>query len=241
VEVRPVIGFDYENSFYAFNWITKLEDNYNRHLGIDGTVGIETAFKNGNLSLFFDYEYEGTTRERELFFHTFRLYSHFLGGGIKYTYRNEMKRFRPFIALTGLTENKTNKLHHFIDSYFDFIGYPEHTYTTALGSQGNPPYVYDYYSNFYESTPFVGSALLGCDFRIVQHLHATVGIGYGIRVMKTKYATWEEWDDEIGTTDVEALLKTAPVTTHIFHLLDVQVGIYYGIGFGKKGKAKGKL
>ena len=162
---------------------------------------------------------------------SFSFKTHNFGIAVKYTFLNSDKyRFRPFAELMGYAPIIDKNKHRFFSESFFATPAPVET----LGSYGSP--TYEFYSNFYESTPFVGSALLGCDFRIVQHLHATVGIGYGIRVMKTKYIEWHEWEDEVGTTDLEKLLKTAPVTTHIFHLLDVQVGIYYGIGFGKKGK-----
>jgi len=238
VEVRPIVGFDYRNSFNVFNWVKSNDENYyNKQLAVGFNISIQTILKRSSIDFCFNYQYEGTTKDRELFFHTYRYYGHLIGGSVKYTYGNEQERFRPFVKITGLNEIKTNKYHSFL-IYNILTSYPEHTYVTALGSQGNPPYVYDYSSNFYESTPFVGSALLGCDFRIIDHLHATVGIGYGIRVMKTKYLEWHEWEDEVGTTDLEKLLKTAPVTTHLFHLLDVQVGIYYGISFKKKENGK---
>lgn len=63
-----------------------------------------------------------------------------------------------------------------------------------------PPYPnipkIDYYNSyFYHSTPLATNLLGGIDIRLAQNLSVNIAAGYAFRIMKVKYATWEENED----------------------------------------------
>ena len=156
------------------------------------------------------------------------LRSHFVGGTLKYIFREREKRFRPFIKISALTEISTNYKNGYLMDY-ELIPKEEpskYSYYTS------PGYKVSYYSYLYQSTPFVGSFQIGCDIRLIKDLHLNLSLGYGLRYMKTKYVEWKE------NEDFHEKLNSIPIEKHISNMLDIQLGLSYAFSFHKKEKAQ---
>lgn len=158
------------------------------------------------------------------------LRSHFIGGKVKYLFRERIKVLRPFIEVQALTELGTNFKNGYLlqEEYIPNIE-PSATYYYPSIPGGEYTVNY-YYSNFYYSTPLVGGILAGIDIRLAQNLNLNIAAGYGIRIMKVKYATWKEDDN------VHEKLKTTPTENIYSQMLDFQLGLSYDFPLKKTSK-----
>src|SRR5690554_1556026 len=143
------------------------------------------------------------------------LRSHFVGLSLKYTFKKERKIVKPFISIQVLTEVGSNFKNGFL-IYGSFIPSQTKTGQQSYGS-GNIFLA----SNFYNSTPLVGSALGGINIEFNKNISLNIAAGYAFRIMKVKYAEWKE--DE----NVYEKLKSIPVKSINSHFLDVQLGLIY--------------
>lgn len=80
-----------------------------------------------------------------------------------------------------------------------------------------PPYPnipkIDYYNSyFYHSTPLATNLLGGIDIRLAQNLSLNIAAGYTFRIMKVKYATWEENEDVHKTGNKTSNSEVIPST-----------------------------
>ncbi|HLS70812.1 MAG TPA: hypothetical protein VK027_04045 [Chitinophagaceae bacterium] len=160
------------------------------------------------------------------------LRSHFIGGKVKYLFRERIKVLRPFIEVQALTELGTNFKNGYLlqEEYIPNIE-PSATYYYPSIPGGEYTVNY-YYSNFYYSTPLVGGILAGIDIRLAQNLNLNIAAGYGFHIMKVKYATWKE--DE----DVHEKLNTIPTENIYSQMLDFQVGLSYVFPLKKTSKSE---
>jgi hypothetical protein len=152
------------------------------------------------------------------------LRSHFVGLSLKYNFKKERKIVNPFISIQVLTEVGSNFKDGFL-IYGSFI--PSQTKTGQQSSGFGDIFLA---SNFYNSTPLVGSALGGVNIEFCQNTSLNIAVGYAYRMMKVKYAEWKE--DE----DVYKKLQSIPTENVFSHFLDVQLGFTYVFSFKNKPK-----
>ena len=155
----------------------------------------------------------------------FIMNSHFIGFVITNRFR-ENKIVRPFINISGSTEVKTNYRDRYLST---------ETYNPTVISSGNYDNVIGIKTNFYQSTPFIGSLLIGCDFRIYKDLRVNLALGYGLRVLKTRYGMLTFHPEQSTMKPVKTEYISEPYTV-AFHMLDFQLGLSYAFSFKKKEK-----
>jgi hypothetical protein len=177
-------------------------------------IGIQIENKWLTTSISGAYNFSGNIDNLSVY----ALRSQFIGGILNLKFLNPEKGIRPYISISGFYEVRTNYKNGILvhDSYI-----PQEI---PLGS-GIPSD--RFFSPLYYSTPFVASAVLGCDFRLIENLHLNLGVGYGYRKMKTKYATWlkEESIDEVARNEPTSNIRS--------HMLDIQLGLSYAFPFKK--------
>ena len=139
--------------------------------------------------------------------------SHTLGGSFKYHLLSNQKKVRPYFGLSILSEVATNYRDGMMtrNSFF-IIDRPINSFTN---------YYLSNISNFYHSTPFLGTLSLGCDFRLSEHVRLNLSAGYALKKMKYKYLEWSDGDD------YREMLKSAPVESKMFHFINAQLGLNY--------------
>jgi hypothetical protein len=200
-------------------------------LGVN--AGVRLHQKKGDLEVFFSYEFSSnvlhyrhadSTAFNGDYYQNYDVYgneidpynsllrSHFLGGGIKYLFRERKKTIRPFIKIHVLTEVSTNYHNGFL---------LQEEYLPKNEPWGDGETFNPYYSHFYHSTPIVTRFQGGVDIMLIQNLNLNIALGYGFRVMKVKYAEWKE------SEDVYEKLKTIPTENISSQMLDVQIGFAY--------------
>lgn len=156
---------------------------------------------------------------------SYSLQSHFLGGNINIHFLSDEKRIRPFFSISGLTEISTNYKNGYLWPY----DYDWTTMEKPLSKDGGGPITLDYYySSFYYATPFVGNIFIGGELKLMRNFYLSLGVGYGLRVMRAKYAEWGENDD------VNEILRSITPEAHLFQFFDVQFGLTYVIPFKKE-------
>ncbi len=208
-------------------------------LGI--TSGVQLDFNSVSETIGISYQRENNFEFEKYGYVSpnFTYKSNFLGISNNLLFLSPKKRFRPLVKINILTEIKSNYKGGFLwdndrGNLLTLENYnitPSSQKITTSPSPNNPAGHY-YTSNFYHSTPFVGSLLVGCDIRLVKNLHLNLSLGYGLRVMKTQNTQW------INGEDVSQKLKTSPIETHYFHMLDCQFGLNYTFSFKKKQKTE---
>ncbi|RFC54067.1 hypothetical protein [Brumimicrobium aurantiacum] len=227
VELKPVVSISNTNSFYVFHKsfnTTYIEQSF---LGINTSLGMELSTKKSKINFFVNYQLSGNFIPSDFFGSIlnkkfFKYRSHFLGGGGAIIF-NRNTRFSPYISFLISSEVSTNSRSAYLNDSYGFRDYP-------LLLNGYPSPKTEYWSYFYISTPFISSVTGGYTFKINKNFNVNLGVGYGLRIMKTKYAEWKE--DE----DIYEKLKKVPSETHYFHMLDVQLGLAYSFSFKNKPK-----
>lgn len=150
------------------------------------------------------------------------LRSHFVGMSLKYTFKKERKIVKPFLGIQVLTEVGSNFKNGFL-IYGSFI--PSQTKTGQQTSGSGDIFLA---SNFYYSTPLIGSASGGIDIKLSENTSLNIAAGYSYRMMKVKYAEWNE------NEDVYEKLETISTENVFSHMLDIQLGLTYAISFKKE-------
>lgn len=188
-----------------------------RVLGLNLNPGIQSQTNSGTFSVLFNYQYSALSD----LYHFSHYRNHMIGGILQFSLYNEIKRFRPYFSITVKSEIATNATNAFVNDYY----VPKLvTYSSDFTPDGS--YIY-YTSKFYQSTPLVSSLIAGCDFRVIENLNLKLGFGYKLRIMKTKTAGWDKYED------VYEKLKTISSESHYFHMLDVQLGLSYSFPLKK--------
>ncbi|HTO38492.1 MAG TPA: hypothetical protein VL021_08720 [Brumimicrobium sp.] len=227
VEVRPVIGVSEHNlrsSFFA-----ELCDDCgytaDGFLGLIGQLGVSLNFKKIQLSILGNYRMETITANMFNFRGAFDYNNHTLGGTISTRLFNE-HQFGLILVINGYGQIKTNYyLNHLDEDALSIRDVPK----SYMVFGGSPYYVY--HSRFYVGTPFVGSILTGVDFRAFDGFHITASVGFGLRIMKTKYAEWSVTD--LYEEDVYEKLKGIPIETLYLSTMDFELGVRYAFPLKK--------
>ncbi|MBW7868898.1 MAG: hypothetical protein H3C31_11285 [Brumimicrobium sp.] len=139
---------------------------------------------------------------------------------------NKNKKFGFLLSLDVKSQVASNyHLKYMDDNYHNLFlsETPGSWMSLSSGSHGSLPGHFVYHSNFYVGTPFVGNILMGVDYRIMGGLHINVSAGFGVRIMKAKYAEWIE-----GQNVYEKLEKKL-VRTHYISTMDFELGVSYAI------------
>jgi len=199
--------------------------------GLDLDLGVKLSNKKsgelffcltyGFSSNFMSYNTYGGVYDEDLY--TYKINSlqrnHFLGVSLKYLFLNIEAKYRPFIDIKILSEISSNyKNGRLMENNLIPMNHP----------YGTGQFPTPFYSTLYHSTPFVGSAVLGCDFRLIESLHLNLGIGYGFRIMKTKYASWYE------NEDLNVVAQDKPTKNIRSHMIDLQLGLTYAFSLKNK-------
>ena len=191
----------------------------NHYWGMGTFVGCQMDTRAGSFSLYGMYQFSGNSGTR----FGLKLQSHLLGGGFQYRILSREKRFSPYIELTAVTEVGTN----YRDGYLDANDwYPIDEPSTFSYTKPETTF---YYARFYHSTPFVGSAIVGCDIRLTNNLHLSIGAGYGYRGLKTRNVWWNKKEEMTK----ERLYKDYPIRSEWFDMIDVKLGISYAFSLKK--------
>ena len=192
----------------------------NLYCGMGAFVGPQIDLRTGSISIYAMYQFYTNSTGSGLF----SLQSHLLGGGFQYRILSREKRFSPYIELTAMTEVGTN----YRDGYLNVDGmYPMDQPSSFSYTKPETTF---YYASFYHSTPLVGSAIVGCDIRLTENLHLSVGAGYGLRFIKSSYAWWNEKVELTKET-----LNDYSIPLRDWHdMIDVKLGISYAFSLKKK-------
>lgn len=202
-------------------------------------IGVNVNLNKGRLALYGAY---GFLAELPIWTHGPLVKNHFLGLSLEYSIFGDEKKVRPFIGLSLLSEIATNYRNGYMDESFLSSDDPVAGYgTVPMGSHGSGPYKIGYNTNFYYSTPFLGSLLVGCDIHLAKGLRLSIAAGYGLRIMRYRNVVWTVESDTPYLTEevnVEELLKDKIVQNKAFHFMEFQLGLSYTFSFNKKEKAQ---
>ena len=207
-------------------FFTRIFDNYSNLYNLTKIdLGLNFQRPKGDFYLYATYGYKTniiSSEDKAIGKIQFAYKSHMIGGSFEYHLLSNQKKVRPYFGLSILSEVATNYRDGFLGRMaFEIINY--YTYLTVY------PYT-SYNSNFYHSTPFLGTLSLGCDFRLSKDLRLNLSAAYGLKKMKYKYLEWKDGDD------YREKLKSAPVESKTFHYINAQLGLSYNFSF-KKSKA----
>lgn len=145
--------------------------------------------------------------------------THFLGGSLKYLFRNKEDFFRPFFQVNMLVRIGSN--------YKNGVA-PSEGYIPVTGKEGSDDF--GDYTVFYKFTnPFVFGLMVGSDFRLNTRFHLNLGVGYGLRAEKTKK---RKVYDDYGIFD-ENNPSTSKIEKGVSQSLDFKVGLSYIFSFKK--------
>lgn len=224
--VKPIISVSSTNSSYV-NLSTYIEHSF---FGINVKPGIKLSLNMGELFVSGSYQLSGSYNPNNFFNEKlFKYRSHFIGGEVSYHIFKNKKRFSPYISIFLASEVSKNSKNTYLNESFGYRDYP--FIYESIFSPGYPPKI-TYWSYFYISTPFIGSLTGGCVFRASKDININLGVGYGLRWMKTKYAEWQK------NEDINKKLKTISSKNDYFHLLDVQLGLSYSFPLKKTSKSE---
>ena len=190
----------------------------NFYWGMGALAGSQIDLRKGSISLYAMYQFSVNSSENDFF----SLQSHLLGGGFQYRILSREKRFSPYIELTAMSEVGTN----YRDGYMDRDGlYPVDNPSAFSYTKPETTFLY---ASFYHSTPLVGSAIVGCDIRLTNNLHLSIGAGYGYRGVKTRYVWWNEKEEL-----TKEMLHKRAILTEWYDMIDVKLGISYAFSLKK--------
>lgn len=231
VEVRPAVKLS--ESFSWYNIITGLccesavspRDFY---LETFGKIGASIRTKKIEYSILGSYGLE-FVNENEGY------RSHLLGISLQFRFQQERK-FGFLLSINGHNQIKSNYYLGYVDTDDLNISDAPEGIRLSEGSHGGPPYYMIYESKFYIKTPFVSNILTGVDFRAFDGFHITASVGFGLRIMKTKYAEWSVSD--LYEEDVYEKLKSIPIETYYLSAMDFELGVRYTFPFKKTSKTQ---
>ncbi len=212
-EMRPKASLT--EHFSMNNIITEIFGSNIRtlgpHAGTFGEIGISLETNKVEYSILGSYGVEIVLGEE-------KYRSHLLGLNLEFRFQKE-KRFGFLLSLNGHYQLSANYSLAYMRDNGWFVDKPQ-SYSYPSSSPGQP-HVTRYLSEFYIGTPFVGNVLTGVDFRVVNGLHINISAGFGVRIMRSKYAEWVEGED------VYELLKSIPIETYFFNTMDFELGLSY--------------
>ena len=208
---------------------TRIFDNYSNHYNLTKIdFGLNFQRPKGDFYFYATYGYKTniiSSEDKALGNTQFAYKSHMIGGSFAYHLLSNQKKVRPYLGLCILSEVATN----YKDGFMSRMNYGIINYYTYL-----TVYPYNSYnSNFYQSTPLLGTISLGCDFRLSKDVRLNFSMGYSLRKMKYKYLEWYDGDN------YREMLKNVPVESKMFHHINAQLGLNYSFSL-KKSPEKNK-
>lgn len=218
-----------QDKFYIY---TNLSHGFSLNIGhgflysmSNASLGGQVNTRHGNITVYATYQFGGNIGGAT----SYKLNYLALGGGLKYRFLNNERRFSPYFEVGIMTELATS----YRNGYLNMVGFhPQNSpQRESFSYSHSDPVQYRSYSRFYHSTPLISSIILGADIRLVNGLYFDFGLGYGIRGMKTKWYDWEGTDD-LSQEKIEQL----PIEIQWFNMLDVKLGLSYAFSL-KKNKA----
>ncbi|MBW7868712.1 MAG: hypothetical protein H3C31_10340 [Brumimicrobium sp.] len=226
INISPVVSL-YEHNFRSSIFSELCDCAYvgDGFLNLGIRLGASYNLDKVQLSTFGTYQIETITSN------AFQYNNHMLGLSVQSRFFNQRK-FGLLISINGYGNIKTNYFLEFLDLDSYIAGHKPTPYIYGVGSHGGPPYITRYYSNFYINAPFVGNLLFGVDYKVFDGFHINLSAGFGMRIMKTKYAEWNKGDDYYKK------LETIPVRTHYLSTMDFELGVSYAIPMKSGGGSK---
>lgn len=230
VEIRPVVGLS--EQFSMPNIITeaffyKEVGTTDFRLTTYGQIGVNISHENIEYNIIGLYGLGAILLGGRYIDHEF---------GMRLGFRfHKNKKFGFLLSLDAKCQVASNyHLAYMGDNYhYLFLSEsPDSWMSYNSGSHGSLPGHLVYHSNFYVGTPFVGNILTGVDYRIMEGLHINASAGFGVRIMKTKYAEWLEGQN------VYKKLETIPEKTHYISTMDFELGVSYAIPMKSGGGSK---
>ncbi|HLW39607.1 MAG TPA: hypothetical protein VKX31_04385, partial [Brumimicrobium sp.] len=149
--------------------------------------------------------------------------SHLIGIGLKLRFQQE-KRFGFLLSLNGHHQLSSNYSLAFMREEGWFSDQPL-GHTVSFGSHGGPPYSTLFYSEFYTRTPFIGNIFAGINYRVFEGFCLSFSIGPGVRIFKTKSASWSSWTGD-PSYDYKKL-ETKHEVTNYGTTMDFELGVSY--------------
>lgn len=213
------VGFCFSQEKYkmvaeiAQNTSLYIQD-FSLYSGTNVSIGLQIDPKKSSFSLSGVYQFGGNLSGGRAV-GTYRMQYHLLGLKFKYRFLNISKKVSPFLEITALTEVGTNYKDKYISDWEpDFFPFEDKQYYPSMYSR--------YSSRFYVGTTFVSNILMGCDIFLMKGLHLNISAGYGLRVMRTRYANWTG-----SPIFPKGEIHKIPVTSKNLNMLDLQLGFSY--------------
>ncbi len=232
--IKPIIQISEEiNPLFGYTPFINSKDEHRTHyLKSSLRLGIQKSLKTDVINIFGSYQLAGNLKGQVQGFYQI---SHFAGVGFEYIF-NKDKRFRPFIGLVTTSEFKTNYKNGYL--YDVTKGYPISS-QESLVYLGFEDGISSYFITYYHSTPFIGSIMTGCEWRIINKLYLRLSLVNDLQVLKTRTLLLTK-NEAIyyGYTNhtISKSLKNSPVETTIMNSLGIQLGLSYAFSFKKKPK-----
>jgi hypothetical protein len=195
-------------------------------------LGVNVQIKKSNMSIYGVYGLKGyidiglANAVKSYEFH-----NHFLGIAIEYNLLSELKRFRPYIHCTILTEIYPSYKDKYIDKSF-LYPFNKNTYPIIgwLSTGSEKPIIPIYGNKFYQKTPIMFGISAGYSVRIFNGFQLNLSLGYNLTRWHLKYVRW------MNSIELEEKFTKAPDFNYSLHSMIVQFGLNYTFSFNKKDK-----
>lgn len=235
-EVQPAIGISHNWSLFGIYKTDKVASITNYHYNSSYYVtsvpyqitningGINLVHQDYNLSIRFGYQYFVCKQQVSINFSEKvreTMKGNLIGLIISNKFR-ETKVVRPFFSIELSTEIGTN----YKEKYLGAENYNIDKYITTAS------YIWNKNINYYQSTPFIGNLLVGCDFRLYKGLSVNAAFGYGLRILKAQYGTLYYYPSVQNKPATE--IKIGNPYTLGFNMLTLQLGLSYAFDIHKK-------
>ena len=233
VKITPSLGisetfsargtYNTSKAYDFYEWEGQYGELYPSGTGFLTTnisAGIRTALKHISVGTSLQYQLLRTGNEKNN-----RLFSNLLGAEINIRFL-DTKKVRPNIIFELSTEMASNYKEKYLSTK---VYYPVKFDHVTLPGNFNSS------ANIYRGTPFVFHVVAGCDFRLSDHFSINVGIGYGVRMLRSIKANLTFNHNQSKTDPIKTEYISEPYTV-AFHMLDFQIGLNYAFSFHKKEK-----
>lgn len=226
-KVKPVVGVS--ERFSINNLLIELLGISTRtvgfHAGTFGEIGINLETKKIEYSILGSYGVEFVLGEKKYM-------GHLVGLGLKFRFQKE-KKIGFLLSLNSHYQLSSNYSLAYMQEGGWFSDKPQ-GHTVSFGSHGGPPYSTIFHTDFYIRTPFIGNIFAGIDYHVFEGFHLSLSIGSGIRIFKTKHASWSSWTGDPFYEHKK--LETKPEETNYGVTMDFELGVRYAFPLKKTSK-----
>jgi len=198
------------------------------------TLGVNLPLTKGNISFLLQYKYGGNWETTDLKYQKVEMYSldyHLIGGEIKYRVLDQFKLYSPTIHISLSTDIASGYRGGYLQSIGVFKNERFYSFEPSNSPQTggliSPNQNYAYY---YISTPLIASLMIGNEFKIIENLHVSLGLGFSIRSVKVGYKEWYNSQPE-PKPDLKS--PSALSNTDKIKMLDLKLGLSYTFPFKK--------